>query len=209
MKLAVFGATGQTGREIVRQSLSGGHGITVLARDPRKIEEFSSKMRIVHGDSMEERPVEEAVAGSDAVLSALGHVSGSPDDLLSKSASNILEAMRKQKVQRLVVLTNAAARDSLDRPGFSNRLLLATLSMFRGTMARDTAEEAKIISSCELNWTIVRASLLTNGPLTKKCRVGQFDGNAGTRVSRADAADFMISCATGEKYLREKPFLSE
>jgi putative NADH-flavin reductase len=87
--------------------------------------------------------------------------------------------------------------------------LLVMLELFRGRMSRDTVEEAKIISNSGLDWTIVRANLLTNGPLTKKYRAGNFDQKAGTRVSRADVADFMISCCTDGKFVRARPLVSE
>lgn len=209
MKLTVFGATGQTGMEILKQGLAAGHEITAVVRDPVKLGEYRSKVRMVRGDSTDARTAEDAVLGADAVLSTLGHVAGSPHDLLSKSATNIVNTMDKGNVRRLVVLTNVAARDPSDRPGMYNRLLRTLLTLFRGQMAKDTADEAGIIAESALDWTMVRANLLTNGPLTKKYRVGAFDRNAGTRVSRADVADFMISCATEIKYVRAKPLISD
>lgn len=38
MKLLVFGATGETGRELVKQSLKLGHFVTVLVRDLQKMD---------------------------------------------------------------------------------------------------------------------------------------------------------------------------
>lgn len=209
MKLSVFGGTGKTGLEILRQGLAAGHEISALARDPARLREFLPKVRVVKGDSFDSQAVEDAVAGSGAVLSALGHVGGSPPDLLSRSAANIVNAMRKQNVKRFVVLANRAARDPSDRPGLYNRLLLSLLIVFRGQMARDTVQEAKIVSESGLDWTIVRASLLTNGPLTKTYKVGASDRSAGTRISRANVADFMLSCAIRGSYVRAKPIISQ
>jgi putative NADH-flavin reductase len=209
MKLTFFGATGQTGMEIVKQALSSGHDVTVVARDPAKLGEFKSKVKVIQGDSTDSQVAEQAVAGADAVLSALGHVGNSPPDLLSKSISSIIDAMKKQNVKRLIVLTNVAARDPSDRPSFYNRVLLTLFTLIRGKIAKDSAEEARIISESDLDWTIVRAILLTNGPLTKKYRIGPFETSAKTRISRVDVADFMISCIVEGKYVRAKPVISE
>lgn len=209
MRLTVFGATGKTGHEILRQGVTAGHEISVLARDPSRLGEFLPKVRVVRGDSFDSPAVEDAVAGSEAVLSVLGHVSSSPPELLSRSVANIVNAMRNQNVKRLVILTNMAARDPADRPGLYNRLLLSLLSIFGGQMARDTAREAKIVFESGLDWTIVRASLLTNGPLTKSYNVGPFDRRARTRISRANVAEFMISCVVTSSYIRAKPVISE
>jgi putative NADH-flavin reductase len=208
MKLTIFGATGKTGREIVSQALAAGHEVTAVVRDPKKLG-AESKVRIVQGDSTDEKTVEEAITGTDAVLSALGHVRGSPPEILSRSAEMIIATMERQKVQRLVVLNNAAAKDPADRPSLYNRFLLTLLSLFRGSIARDTAMEAKFIEGSQLDWTIVRANLLTSGPKTGHYRVGAFDKNAGTRVSREDVAAFMISCIVENKYVRAMPLISD
>jgi putative NADH-flavin reductase len=209
MKLAVFGATGQTGMEIVRQALELGIEVTAFARDSSKLPNTSSKLLIVQGDSTKSQEVEKAVAGCDAVLSALGHVSGSPPDLLTRSASNIIEAMKKHNVRRLVVLTNAAARDPADHPSLYNRFLRFLLTLSRSTLARDTAREAQIVSESGLDWTIARANLFTKGPPTRKFYAGEFSGKVKSRVSRADVAAFMIACVTENKFVRAKPVISE
>ena len=72
MKLLVFGATGGTGRRIVEQALQQGHVVTAFARDPRKIHLAHDNLRVVRGDILHPDSVETAVAGQDAVLSALG-----------------------------------------------------------------------------------------------------------------------------------------
>jgi putative NADH-flavin reductase len=50
--------------------------------------------------------VEHAVAGSDAVVSALGHAKGAPDDILARATANVIAAMRADGVDRLVVLSS-------------------------------------------------------------------------------------------------------
>ena len=67
MKLAVFGATGGTGREIVAQALDAGHEVTVLVRDPARLSVKHNKLYLVIGDVLNLEKVEEALAGSEAV----------------------------------------------------------------------------------------------------------------------------------------------
>ncbi len=57
--------------------------------------------------------------------------------------------MKKQNVKRLIVLTNVAARDPSDRPSFYNRVLLTLFTLIRGKIAKDSAEEARIISESD------------------------------------------------------------
>ena len=208
MRLTVFGATGLTGTEIIKQSLAGGHEVTAVVRNPARLGEFQSKVKVVQGDASDPKIVDEAVAGTEAVLCALGHAKGSPPNLLSKSASNVITSMRAHGVKRLVVLTNIAVKDPGDNPRLYHRLLRFLLNLTRGQMYRDTVEEAKIITESGLDWTIVRAVVLTNGPPSGKYRIGRLDRGAGTRISRADVANFMIACAVESKYVRARPLIS-
>jgi putative NADH-flavin reductase len=72
MKVLVFGATGGTGRQLVRQALEQGHVVTAFARDPGKMHLVHDNLRVVRGDILEPASIETAVAGQDAVMSALG-----------------------------------------------------------------------------------------------------------------------------------------
>jgi putative NADH-flavin reductase len=72
MKVVIFGATGGTGRELVAQALAQGHVVTAFARDPAKVRVKHENLRVVKGDMLDENAVAQAVAGQDAVLSALG-----------------------------------------------------------------------------------------------------------------------------------------
>jgi len=208
MRLTVLGATGLTGMEIIKQSLVGGHEITAVARNPARLGEFQSRVRVVQGDATDPKAVDEAVAGTEAVLCVLGHAKGSPLDLFSKSASNIIASMRAHGIKRLVVLTNIAVKDPRDSPRLYHRFLRFLLNLTRGQMCRDTVDEAKIISESALDWTIVRAVILTNGPPSGRYRTGMLDHSAGTRISRADVANFMIVCAVESKYIRARPLIS-
>ena len=42
MKLLIFGATGGTGRELLKQALKRGHNVTAYARNPAKIDDMMS-----------------------------------------------------------------------------------------------------------------------------------------------------------------------
>jgi len=74
---------------------------------------------------------------------------------------------------------------------------------------QDHAAQARLIADSGLDWTIVRAALLSNGPHSGRYRVGKLDGTAGSRIARADVADFMLACATSDHYLQSMPVLSQ
>jgi putative NADH-flavin reductase len=72
MKLLIFGATGATGRQLVDQALAQGHEVTAFVRNPAKVTTQHEKLKVVKGNILDCHSVGAAVAGQDAVFSALG-----------------------------------------------------------------------------------------------------------------------------------------
>src|SRR2546425_7018097 len=71
MKLTIFAATGGIGRQVLEQAVTAGHDVTAVVRNPNNV---SAKVHIVKADLAAADPaaLESAVAGADAVISALG-----------------------------------------------------------------------------------------------------------------------------------------
>ena len=72
MKILIFGATGATGKLIVEQALSVGHEVVAFVRNPAKLTHKHPKLTVVRGDVLDAKQVENAIAGQDVVVSALG-----------------------------------------------------------------------------------------------------------------------------------------
>jgi putative NADH-flavin reductase len=208
MKLAIFGATGRTGRPLVQQALEAGHSVVALVRTPEKMSLQNEKLTLIAGDAMNAADVEKAVQGTDAVISVLGQSKNSPRDLQTVSIQNIVAAMQKYDVKRLISLTGAGVDAPEDRPGPSNHLIKFALKTLSGHVLKDGEQHAEVIKSSGLDWTIVRGPMLTEGPHTGTYRVGWVGVNTGTRVSRADLADFMLKHLTDTTYVGKLPMIS-
>ncbi len=208
VRLAILGASGRTGSQLVTQALDAGHQIKVLARNPEKLGALRSRLTVVQGTVTDVSAVERLVEGSDAVLSALGHVRDSPRDVLSVAANHTIAGMRRYGIRRLVVLASTAVTDPADHPTLAQRFVERVAEYVMGSLAHDDPSAAQIIASSEVDWTIVRAVFLTNGPRTGAFKVGQFGRGIGIRVSRADVADFMLACAVQGQHVRGRPLIS-
>lgn len=211
MKLLVFGATGGSGRELVRQALEQGHAVTVLVRDPAKVGIGHPQLTIQKGDALNAADVERAVLGHDAVLVALGAPATKTGTVRSEGTGNIVLAMEKAGVRRLICQTSLGYGDSraaLDMTPFYFKYFIVPFLLRKGFA--DHALQESHVKRSKLDWTIVRPGNLTNGPLTGAYRHGfdPTDRALKVEVSRADVADFMLKQLTDDTYLRKTPGVS-
>lgn len=210
MKIVVFGASGGTGRELVRQGLAQGHEVTVFVRNPHSFT-GADHLQVVVGNALDAKAVASAIAGQQAVLSALGARSLADGTLLPESMKHILAAMKQQSIARLIVLGASGVW-----PGAARRLsppmrLLAKLlnsTILKSPFAAQRAMQ-QIIQASGTEWTIVQPPRLLNVPGRGQYRV---DADAlpanGTRIARADVAAFMLAQLSTPEWIRQSPFIA-
>jgi putative NADH-flavin reductase len=203
MKLAIFGATGPTGQQLVKQALKNGHKVTVLARRPEKLTIQDKNLTIIKGDALNYEDVEKAVRGQDAVLSALGVKPPSRGKVVGPATKNIIKAMKAHRVNRLIV-ESAFFMDGNVKKGMFVRLLNAT---FMKGLYEDKKEQNKALASSNVGWTEVRPTMLTNGPISKH-KVGVVPGTF-SKISRANVADFMLKELEENKFVKKSVIVTE
>lgn len=207
MKLAIFGATGPTGHQLVKQALEQGHSVAALARTPEKLAIQHSSLRIVKGNVLDMAAVEETISGSDAVLSCLGRrnpFNGKGD--VWKGTHNIIVGMKKLGVRRLIIESAYAAGSSREFASFGMKLVTSTLLGW--AYQEKEVLEPDVISS-GLDWVIVRPPALRDGPKTSGYRAGErLRLSVRNWISRADVADFMLKQVVSDEWLRKTPTIS-
>jgi putative NADH-flavin reductase len=209
MKITIFGATGKVGRHLVDQALERGDRVTAFVRDPSKLTtQRHERLKVVQGNVQNPKDVEQAVAGTDTVLSALGQTKTSSKDVLTEGIKNIVAAMNKHGVRRLVSLTGAGVRDPKDQPKLVDRVIGSLLNLLQRDLLEDAVGAARVIQESDLDWVIVRAPVLNEAEKKGEYRVGYVGKESGTRLSRADLAGFMLEQTTEDTYLHQAPMVS-
>lgn len=209
MKLAVFGATGETGLLLVQLALQHGHWVTAFARRPDKLCWDHPALRIDAGELTDEGAIDHAVEGADAVISLLGPRADWEGKPITQGTKNILAAMQRHDVRRLVVVSTASARDPEDAPDPKFRLFVSLVKLGARPAYEDIVSTAAVVRSSDRDWTIVRVPLLTNGERTGRVNVGYLgDARLGTFLSRANMADFLLRQIGDTSYLRRSPAIS-
>ena len=205
MKLVIFGARGQTGREVARAALAAGHEVTsairggqaatvrdALAGEPEPLE----RTRIVYTDVLDPAGVAKAVAGQDAVISTFGPADlKHPGTIMSEGVTNIVRACEAAGVKRFVFESGLMTSDGTGQ-SFGGRVGLAIVRRIYKHAMRDKRLAEAAITSSRLDYVIVRPVMLSNGP-AKGTYVHGVDRrvNPMKKLAHADVAAFLLRCA--------------
>jgi len=193
MKLAVFGATGGTGRQLVAQAIELGHDVTVIARTPAAVDLRSEQLTIVPGDVLDLSSFKRWIFGQDAVISALGVNHRRPTTVYSEGTGNIVQAMRGAGVRRLIGLSSAGLEIPDDTPWMMRQTIRLVIQPMYKHAYEDMKRMEEKLRKSGLDWTVIRPPRLTNGPRTGVYRTALHLHLAqASGVSRADLADYML-----------------
>ncbi len=129
----------------------------------------------------------------DIVVSAIGKNSTAKTTLYSEGDSHIIQAMTHAGASRLFVISASGLEVN---PTHNLLIRWATkyvLQRILRHMYADLVRMEDMVKASTTNWTIMRPPQLTNNGLTERYRssIGTFLYN-GTKISRADVADFIL-----------------
>lgn len=197
-KIAIIGATGRAGSQLLEEALRRGHQVTAIARDPSKLAGRAGvTLRAL--DVTDAPALEQAVAGSDVVISA-AHFSTIP-------ASAIIEPVKKAGVKRLLVVGGAGSLllsgggKVIDSPGFPEEYKAEASA---GGVYLDTLRQEK-----DLDWTFLSPSAeFVETARTGTFRVGKDDllvsSEGRSWISFADYAIALIDEVETPKHSRQR-----
>lgn len=208
MKILIVGATRGIGKQLLEQALAAGHTVTALARNPQTLGTQHERLKLLQGDILDPASVAAAMAGQDAVCCTIGvKTPWEQMAVFSQGTKNLLQAMKKTGVKRLICVTGIGAGNSKGHGGFLYDSILFPL-LLKSVYADKDRQEA-LIEASDAEWTIVRPGFLTNGRLTGNYRVlTDLAGVSAGRISRADVAHFMLKEVESMQHLRQAPLLT-
>lgn len=203
MQLLVVGATGGTGKQIIEQALQQGHYVTAFVRDPAKLPIQHPNLTLLTGDVLKSDTLVTAVRRQDAVFCALGSRPGQKDEAVATGTANLIRAMQQVGSLRLLVISSLGVGTSYEEAPLLSKLAIKTV--FSGAIA-EKEEQEKVVRESKLDWTIVRPTRLTDGPVTGQWRIGEhlpFPRFTLPRISRADVATFLLEQLNSDTYLHK------
>jgi len=210
MKLAIFGATGSLGSECARLALGAGHELSVLVRDPQRLNpEFDERIHVVRGNALEYADVDKTILqGTDAVLFAIGVDKNSPKDLCTDVTRHIIKVMRQKNVDRLIWCGGGSTLLPDDKITFGAKFVKKYSEILLPLRHFDKENQHTLLDeNRDINWIGVRPLQMNKGVLTGKYRLGFDPFNGLSKISFADCADAMLQMLNNDNWIGKAPIV--
>lgn len=190
-KLLIVGAGGRTGGILTRLAIADGHQVTALVRNPAAVSDVPGPHRTVVGDATRPAVVGEAVAGQDAVITVVAAPHRKPSTVVSDLTRTLVAEMTNAGVPRLVVTS------SRNLTATKPWLAVAPTRWFFRHVYADLARAEQLLRSSTLDWTIVRAAMLTDDPARGRVHIDDQPNATGGdwKLTRADYARVLLDTA--------------
>ena len=205
--LCIIGVSRGIGLATAKAAIKRGWAVHGLARNPAAGGLSGERITLLSGDARDPSRVAEALSGCDAAVSAIGvKTMRGHAKLFSDSIAVLIEAMQAQGARRLVAVSGIGAGDTRGKGGFLYDWIFFPLIL--GSIYADKNREEALIRASNLDWTIVRPGILTNGK--PKGAINAFtrrDDYRPGRISRADVATFMCDCIEHGDHIGEAPLI--
>ena len=205
MRIVVFGANCPTGHQLTGRALAAGHDVAAVTRHPEQIPP-RERLAVIGADVTDAAAVDAAVAGNNAVLSALGvPYTRKPVTVYSAGTANIIAAMENHGVRRLVVAGTAAVDPGYrasDSVFFAQVMEPLFMRLPGKTVYADNRRMEALIRASSLDWTIIRACWLFNAARVSHYQVCE-GSIRGMYTARADLAACLLAQLADDRYLRK------
>jgi uncharacterized protein YbjT (DUF2867 family) len=216
MKVLVFGSTGGSGRAAVEHLVAQGHEVSAFSRRADATGEAFQGVTIIRGDVMNLADVERAVQGQDAVIVTLGirenplrvrllGPARTPLDVRSTGTRHVIEAMRRQRVRKLVVQTSYGVGETRDRLSFVDKLFFELLLK---PQIADTERQNADVAASGLDWVLVQPVHLTDAFDDGMPFVSTAGETGVMKVSRNSVGRFLARAASSSDFVGKSVALS-
>jgi len=215
-KIAVIGANGRTGIEIVRQALEKNIVVKALVRDKQKINISNPNLEIIVGTPEHYKDVDQAIREVDAVCVALNICRKSdwpwskvvsPYDLLDVSMKNIVKAMKENGINRVITISAWGTGDSYEETNWMFKFLINKTNVRYAYAGHEDQE--RTLTQSGLDWTSIRPVGLNNKQKHKEILIRIKRNDPLKRmISRKDVAKFILDITDDERYFQTSPSIS-
>jgi putative NADH-flavin reductase len=204
MKIAILGATGQTGGHALKSALDAGHHVRVLARDPAKLTVKHDRLEVVKGDATNVDDCARVVEGCEAVVAALGPQGLGTTTLRQDAARALVAAMKAKGVKRIVWLSALGVGDNIAQARRTSIFAVLFMKTLLKKTYRDAAAAEQVLRDSGLDYVLCRPPGLRNNAARGHVdEVPEDKKLPRLSIPRADVGAWMVKAATVSTYDRQ------
>ena len=198
MKIAVVGATGASGRRVLKHALAQGHFVTAVARYPERLSS-ADRLSFVRRDVLSPEGLTGALDGVEAVISCIGPEKNlSPGTLMSVGVAGILSECKRANVRRFILQSGIGLSDGRELSSLNRFVVRVSGRIFAAAVA-DKALAERMTQKADMEWIIVRQVALADKPAKGRYTAGPLARVAPlVPLSFDDCADCLLRAATDE-----------
>ncbi|MXP05879.1 MULTISPECIES: NAD(P)-dependent oxidoreductase [unclassified Apibacter] len=209
-KVALIGASGFIGSQLVKELLSRGYQVTAIVRSADKIKNDDKNLKVVSANVFDTDKLAEVLKNNDAVISAYNPGWTNPniyDDTI-KGYQSIIEAVKKAGIKRLQAVGGAGSllvapgKTVVDSGAIPDEIL-------PGVKALALVLKDQFLPEKELDWVFFSpAGTIEPGERTGKYRLGLdnliTDDQGNSKISVQDYAKAMVDELENPKHHQQR-----
>jgi len=204
MKLIVFGATGQVGKQLVQQALFKGHTVKAFGRNVYTTDFPDDRnLELIQGALFDEQEVYHALKGCDAVLSALGGGFDGNDKTRTLGIKNIIAQMKKAGIARIIGIGGMGVLNAdetsllIDKEDYPPEYI---------PVGKEHQKAYELLNESGLNWTFVcPPNIINAGPTGMYITAANYVPLPNKyQVNAGDLAMFMLNELEKNEYVKQR-----
>ena len=204
MIVTIFGATGMVGNMLITHCLAKGWQVRAFGRNVESLidEDLrNDQLTVIKGYVFDETEVQEAIAGSDAVLSTLGGAMDGADKARSLGIKNIIRQMEATQVSRIVALGGLGVL-----PGPDGKLLLEDDQYPAEYLpvGQEHLQAYLYLQSSALQWTFVCAPNILPLPADNAFAAIAEQPGPTLAINAGNLALFMVTELTANEHMHQR-----
>ena len=212
MKVVIFGATGFSGKAILKEAIAKDYQVTILVRNAKAVNVQHKNLTIVEGNVLDNREVNKVLQNQDAVIQCLGvngKGDGKPTTFVSDANKIIMDEMSKSNVKRLIAMSIAGSGNSINFvPWIVKKIALPYFMKWLQVLIDDKNRMEPMIMKTQLDWTIVRCAGILDKPAKGKVNDTLTGKGLKLSITLPDMAKFMVAQLEEKKYIKQTPSIS-
>lgn len=197
MKIFLVGATGRSGKWLLKTALDGGHQVTALVRGSAdRIAPSHPSLTIVVGDLLGFDGLDGRLAGHDAIISSLNSATVDVGTQVLITAAECAGVSRFLGIAGGGILQLDETRLRRERPGYPAVFVKSSEGHLQAWRA---------LEASSLAWTLCCTPDLVNAPASGRLLMREeYMPDGGNSVALGDVAAFVIATADSGRHLRKR-----